>query len=199
MAASCRTFVYAVKWNQSGQWSAWFCHQQVLWELPLLAVPSFSPLWWKVSWTPALWRPQGRNQNLILELEWTFHVVFVNSSFPSVVIVSPKETKNSKNCLAFYESLRRVALGNFNVWWHCLGATAQCWAFISWRTLSCMLRMKWSTGDWNFKFLFCFSPYLMSGCSTGWLDKRVFSHLSGFYAFVHFIHILFFYTGKPAF
>lgn len=40
-----------------------------------------------------------------------------NSSFPSVVIVSPKETTNSKDCLTCYESLHGDALGNLNVWW----------------------------------------------------------------------------------
>lgn len=82
MATSCRTFVYLVKWNQSGQWSFWSCHQQVLRELPLVAVLSFSLLWWKVNWATALWRPQGKNHNLILELEWTFYVGFCKLFFP---------------------------------------------------------------------------------------------------------------------
>lgn len=110
-----------------------------------------------------------------------------NSSFPSVVIVSPKETTNSKDCLTCYESLHGVALGNLNVWW--CDQVQMLHPYVEHlflEGLSCMLRMKWSPGVWDFKLMFWFSPYLMSGASTGWLDKKVFSDLSVFYTFCPF-------------
>lgn len=89
-ATSHRIFLYALKGNPSDQWSVRFCHHLVLRRCASCCgdflVSHFSRKW-----------TESQHQILVLQLEWTFWVVFCKPFFP---FLSPKETTKSKNCLS---------------------------------------------------------------------------------------------------
>lgn len=115
-----------------------------------------------------------------------------------MVIVSPKEITNSKNCLTFYESLCRIALDSLNVWW-----CGKVWMlhpnvgqlFLEGLCLAC-----WG---WNDPFMseilsscFVFHHIPCHVLSQADLDKKVFHIYPCFILSLTFIHILIFLYRK---
>lgn len=124
--------------------------------------------------------------------------VFVNSSFPSVVIVSPKGTISSKSCLTFYESLHRVVLDNLNVWCH--GRVCILHPNVGPLFLEALCLARWEWNDplvseiLSLCFVFCHISCQVVP-QADW-TKRCFHIYRCFILSVHFIHILVFLYRK---